>query len=143
MRYKSLTSLAFLCVSALAVVSCSSPQNYAKAVNSWEGAPAHALVQQWGHPAEVETLRNGNKQYFYHSVEEETLPKGYAPTLTSRLSPQNLNALSRPSDVVRGNRYTFVCDTTFEVNPQGRIIKTSFQGNNCVATSGIAQRRSF
>lgn len=126
----------------LLLAGCSCTKNYALAVNSWQGAPKTALIHQWGKPEQNSTLANGHELYTYRTVEHESVAKTYSP-ITGRISPQEKNALSRPSALQNTGRYTFWCETQFEINQAGMIVNTKFTGNNCVATQHNAENWAF
>lgn len=133
----------FLCWSFMScviflLVGCGTMQNYTLATNSWQGAPESTLLRDWGQPDKVTQLANGNHLDSYHQKERETFPSTYLPSQT-RISPQNTNALSRPAMRMNRGHYTYWCDTSFEVNKNGRIVNTYFRGNNCFATRKNAQ----
>lgn len=124
-----------LAVGVIGLLGCSSSENYAKALNTWHGASERALFKTWGTPQETEKLPDGNTLYTYRIAERESPPVMYVPNY-SRVSTQNGNAtlLSQPPIQRNGDRQTFWCDTQFEVNQNGMIVKSSFEGNNCVAS---------
>ncbi len=134
MQMKTVFQIGLVVSAMTGLAGCGSVQNYAKKVDVWQGRSEQELVRGWGHPAEVNTLSNGDDQYIYFSNERESMPPVYSPTMTTRLSPQENNTLSRPAAVKRDNP-SFVCETVFEINHAGTIVKTSFDGDDCVASS--------
>lgn len=127
-------------------MSCSTPQNYAKTVDTWHGAPETALLQQWGHPTDVKHIHNGNHLDVYRVVERERAVHHYAVHATgARMSPQNSQALvmSHVSPMMRSRGGVFWCETTFEVNPMRLIVNAHFTGNNCDVTQHGMKRWSY
>ncbi|PIZ04988.1 MAG: hypothetical protein COY58_01610 [Gammaproteobacteria bacterium CG_4_10_14_0_8_um_filter_38_16] len=125
------------------VIGCTT-KNYTVAVSSWQGAPARALLRQWGQPTEVKTLSKRRHLYVYRAVEPESVSKSYlASPSFGRTSPQsNLSGLSRVPRVMRQHE-AFWCETVFEANASGMIINTEFQGNNCVLSKDDIKQRAF
>ena len=146
MTIKKVVQLGLLSSAVILLAGCGTTQNYASAINSWNGAPASALVRDWGHPNHEAQLHNGNQLYTYRVVEHESfMHKTYAPAPGFvRLSPQNNNTvvLSHPSKRIGNHEETFYCETSFEIN-KGVIVDTRFHGNNCVTTRGRAHRWAF
>lgn len=140
---KRFLQLGLVSCAMIAVVGCTT-KNYAAAVDSWRGAPVHALINHWGRPDEVKTLSKGKHVYIYRTVEHESIPKAYmgSPSL-GRMSPQtDTSALSRVPRVMRHHE-NFWCETMFETNPTGMIVNTTFSGNNCVFTKDDAKHWAF
>jgi hypothetical protein len=145
MNVKKIMQLSTLVGVTVCLLGCGTSQNYATAVNSWQGAPKTALMNDWGSPAIEKTLANGNTLYMYRVVETEKFTKTYNPVVaTGRVSPQpQTNMLSHAPAVMHGQDETFWCETQFEVNKAGMIVNSSFTGNNCVASKERAQRLAF
>ena len=145
MRIKTLVQLGLLSSVIFALAGCGTSKNYALAVNSWQGAPESALTHEWGNPNVTSTLANGHKLVTYRVVEKQKFPKSYAPVVkTGRVSPQNTSGmLSHAPAIMHEQDETFWCETQFEVNHAGMIVKADFKGNNCTATGHNAQRWAF
>ena len=129
-------------LSTIVILSgCATVQNYEWAVHSWEGAPAHALLQRWGHPNQTEQLANGRQVYLYHTAARGT----YATPGTgiSGVLPARSDAAMISLRVPYGGSYAFECKTWFEVNKNGRIVHVSFRGNDCVFSEKKARARSY
>lgn len=126
-----------------ALISCATMQNYSKAVNTWHGAPEHALLGEWGPPYDVKHLPNGNHVDIYHVTEQSRSHRVYWDAVPFvRTSPQNSKALvmSHTPNVMRNRDDVFWCDTSFEVNKMSVIVNAYYVGNNCVATQSSAKR---
>ena len=143
MRIKKWIQPMVVCSSILILAACNNTRYYANAVNSWQGASAHALFHHWGAPNEITQLPHGNRMYLYRRVERETFSQTYLPA-TTRVSAQEPSALlSRPSSLRRDRVHTFWCNTWFEVNPHAVIVNTRFTGNHCATTESGAKRWSY
>lgn len=146
MKVKQIVQYGLVSCGVTLLVGCATPQNYAAAVNSWQGAPESALKREWGHPTHVHVLGNGNELLTYRVVEHEPVSKTYSPAPGFvRLSPQNNNTvvMSHPSVRMGHHEATFWCETSFEVNKRGVIVDTRYKGNNCVTTQSGTHRWSF
>ncbi|MCX7120590.1 MAG: hypothetical protein NTZ67_02255 [Gammaproteobacteria bacterium] len=143
MSINTFTRLSLLSVVVFALTGCGTEENYKMAMNSWQGAPAKALVNSWGQPEDVNQLPNGNQEYIYRTQEQETGVKVY-PQNTGRLSAQpSASLMNAPSSGVSTGNYSFSCESQFEINHQGIIINTSFSGNNCVSTKAKAKHWAY
>lgn len=146
MHKKQVIQLLLAGCASVGLMSCTSPQNYSKAVNTWNGAPESALFQQWGHPHEVKHLHNGNHLDIYRIVERTHPVRNYSHhVIGPRTSPQNSQALvmSHVPPVMLNHGALFWCDTEFEVNKFNMIVNTHFTGNNCVVTQHGVKRWAY
>ncbi|MBI4350364.1 MAG: hypothetical protein HY550_02890 [Elusimicrobia bacterium] len=107
---------------------CATTANYKKAVHSWVGAAAEALVGSWGYPARTFTAPNGNTVYEYASSESYT---------TSRFTTYQYNPQTGTgyATTYGGDTLNFHCKTYFEVNGAKKVVKASFKGNSCKANA--------
>jgi len=143
MRTNIVIRLSLLSAAVLCLTSCGTEENYKIAMNSWHGAPVTALVHSWGEPEDVDHLANGNEVYVYRVNEQASALKVY-PQNTGRLSTQPAATImhSPPSGISTGS-YSFSCETRFEINHNGMIVNTAFDGNNCVSTKDSAKRWAY
>lgn len=120
----------------LFLVSCATEQYYANAVNSWQGAPQEAVYRVWGYPNRVKTLPSGHKLLVYRSEMRGRDPVYSTPGTTSVTTGRHgrTSVTTTEGTVSGGGTYDYKCMTWFELNKRGRVVNTSFRGNNCVAT---------
>lgn len=144
MKMKTIFQCGILLSAVGALFGCGTAENYSKAVNSWNGASERVLFQTWGAPNETTQLPDGNTLYLYRSAEHESAPVMYTPTYArTSAQPGNAALLSQPPIVRNADHQTFYCDTWFEVNPDGMIVTTRFEGNNCVASKHHFRKISY
>lgn len=144
MLVKKVLRLGMITFVAAGLNACADNVHYAKAIQSWQGAPEHALYQAWGNPTSEKKMTHGNRLLTYRVVERENSQKKYSPGFgATRMSPQTNNMLSRPSPMMRHHTETFWCETSFEMNHVGVIVNTHFHGNNCLATKESSKKWSF
>lgn len=137
MRTKYFIQLGLLSTAIMAVTACGTMPNYASAVDTWHGAPAAVLKQDWGTPINTTHLKNGNELLTYRVVEhEEPVARTYANNAgLTRISPQgNEGMLSHSPKFMPKRSESFWCETQFEVNRAGIIVNSHFEGNNCIAS---------
>lgn len=125
--------------------ACAMHTNYAKAVDSWVGAPERALHFTWGNPTRVEKQSDGSQLLIYRIVERQSQSRMYLHhnEAATRITPQKSKMLSRPAAVMGHYDTAFWCETSFKVNSVGVIVGSHYDGNNCVATRSGAQRWAF
>lgn len=138
-------NLRMLCalVAAVVLAGCANEENYAVAVRSWQGATEKKLFNIWGYPNRIQRLDNGHKLLIYRTVNKGTYPTTTTPGYTSvETSGGNTTVTSTTGTTMGGGSYDFRCTTWFEVNRAGRIVNTSFRGNDCTATDSFVKSRS-
>lgn len=122
-------------LASLLLTACATQENYAAAVNSWQGADQEAVYRVWGYPNKIDTLPNGNKLLVYRDVDKGQNPVYTTPGSTSVVTNPNgtsqVNVVS--ATVSGGNTYYYECNTWFELSSKGKVLNTSFRGNNCIA----------
>ena len=133
-----------LCVVGASLLSgCATRANYSRAVVSWKGAVSSKLTDAWGYPDRIKSLVNGHKLYVYRREERGQLPVVMTPGYTSVQTRDGLTTVtSMPPTMSGGGSYDLRCNTWFEVNRRGRIVKTRFRGNNCVGTDNFVKQFS-
>jgi hypothetical protein len=129
----SFVKITLVCMSLLLLSACATTKNYQAMLNHWQGAPVKDLMQSWGYPDAGVKLPSGNTVYMY------TRQQTFIAPPTPNTTPTIINANGTPLAVttyngqfIGGQELTMTCRTWFEVNPQGVIVGTRFQGNNCV-----------
>lgn len=125
--------LSVIILSAL-LLGCATTANYQSVLNNWQGRQFQTLVACWGAPESGVRSANGNTTYLYNRHQLYTSPLPAAPTNTPFV---DVNGTPMATTAFTGNfggkttsRY---CLTWFEVNPNGIIVGSRFQGNSCVA----------
>ncbi len=112
------------------LAGCATTAKYEAALNSWVGSDANALTNSWGYPSGSFEAPNGNKVYVYQNGGSVTLPTTYQ-TNANVTSYGNTAYGSATTNVYGGQTLNFWCKTFFEVGPDNRIVRWSWQGNNC------------
>lgn len=123
-----------LCLSLLS--ACATQQYYSNAVHSWQGASQEQVYRVWGYPNQVQRLPNGHKVLVYHEEERGRNPIFSTPATTSveTKSDGTTRVYTTGGSISGGGSYDYRCTTWFEIDHKGRVVNTSFRGNNCVAT---------
>jgi len=139
MKKSSLTII--LCIIIMLTTGCATTSNYGLAVRSWNHANAKTLTRVWGYPNRMHRLPNGNILYAYHDVTFVVDPITTIPGHETIVHRNHEVVVHRSGPIVTGGgAYTLKCHTWFEVNPYGKIVNTSFRGNNCVATDAAMEK---
>ena len=119
---------------------CATSKNYALAVHSWMGASSEQLIRVWGYPDRVSRIGNRHGLYLYRTESKGAYPQFVNPGYTSVSTSKGQTLVTTmPPTVSGGGFYDLQCKTWFEINSHGRIVNTSFRGNNCVSTHDDAQ----
>ncbi len=129
--------LSFMTVAMLALTSaCATTANYQQVLANWQGQNIQDLIKMWGDPDAAIKLPSGNTTYMYTRQQLYTAP-GYPtnqpPTFLSAAGPVVSPGVNT---TFTGNQtVNLTCRTWFETNPQGIIVNSRFEGNNCVSSS--------
>lgn len=120
------------CVLFFLLGACASAANYQKQINKWQGKNIQTLISTWGKPDAGIQLPNGHKLYQYTKKTMYSIPD---PKRTP-LRTNNGNLFSH-YDEPWNTHQTIIrsCRTSFETSTDGRIIRISFKGNNCVSSN--------
>jgi hypothetical protein len=102
------------------VIGCSAVHvpDYSDTTKSWIGIPVDSLIGEWGEPTQVQPEPNGNKVYAYRVSEIRNLP-------TIR------KIIGASEYVFPGAAITEFCNTYFEADAEGIIVKSKYEGNAC------------
>jgi hypothetical protein len=126
----------FMLLCVCLVSGCATTANYQRILNNWQGAKMSDLINTWGYPDAAVRLPNGDLVYMY------TRQRFYTTPTTPMMTPTIINVSGTPmyattynGMVMGGQSYILSCRTWFEVNRQGVIVNTQFQGNNCIASN--------
>lgn len=123
------------------LAGCATSQRYQEILTSWHGADMEQIINVWGYPDREMVAPNGNKVYVYAWAKTAQLPAQYTPGTTSVTTRNgNTTVTSTPSTYLPGETIELECTTWFEVNANNIIIKSSFRGNNCIASESQAKR---
>jgi hypothetical protein len=109
---------------------CASTAKYEAVLSSWINSDITKLTDSWGYPAGSFIAPNGNKVYIYQRGGSFTMPKTYE-TKANIYEYENYVYGNATTNVYGGQTLTLWCRTYFEVDSFNRIIKWSWQGNNC------------
>lgn len=127
-----INNLYFIFFCALLLSGCATTANYQKVVNNWRGNSAQNLINCWGDPDAKVKLPNGHTDYLYIREHIANVPnQAPAPATYTNVgtTPIQGHGFSEFSGITR----KLYCHTLFEVNDQGIIVSSRFQGNNCVS----------
>jgi len=121
------------------LAACATQQYYANTVTSWNGADQEQVYQTWGYPNRIQRLPNGHRVLVYHQEERGRNPVFSTPASTSvETTPGGATRVfTTGGSISGGGTYDYKCTTWFELNRKGRVINTTFKGNNCVATKNF------
>jgi hypothetical protein len=141
--FKTFRTIILLALCTL-MLGCANQQNYAQAVNSWQGAAQNNLYRVWGYPDRIEKLPNGHNLLVYKQVERGTNPVYTNPGSTTVQTSANGQTYvnTTPATISGGGTYNYNCTTWFELDKTGTIIGTNFRGNNCVANQSFIRQYS-
>ena len=127
----------------LVLTGCATSQNYAKAVNSWRGVSVNKLTSVWGYPNRIDNLSSGRKLYIYNSIRRGNYPTQVSPGYTSvNTTGGQTYVTSVPTTYSGGGSYDYRCKTWFEIGG-GKVVNTSFRGNNCLGSDAFAVRYGY
>jgi len=125
--------------------ACATQQYYANAVTSWEGSNQEQVYHIWGYPNKIQHLPNGHKVLVYHEEDKGRNPIYSTPASTSveTKSGGQTKVVTTGSSISGGGTYDYKCTTWFEIDHKGRVVNTSFRGNNCVATKNFMMTHTY
>jgi hypothetical protein len=126
------------------ITSCATSANYTKILKTWEGAPTDALISSWGPPQSSFPLRNGGEvleyvrqgsmvvpgQTYYVPQTDYHSGSVYGPGYHRSYSGTYRTYVPRTTP---DYEVQLICITRFTINPEGRIINSHWEGNNCKA----------
>lgn len=113
---------------------CATTANYQQTLQRWQGANMQDLIHAWGYPNAGVKLPNDNTVYMYNREQLYTMPSNTTPPASIiNVGGRSMYANSFSGDFAGNRVVSRYCRTWFEVNSQGKIIRTQFQGNNCIA----------
>lgn len=127
-----------VCIAVFLFAGCATTANYQRIINNWQGARAQDLVNTWGGPDAVVKLACGHSIYLYKRECIATVSQ-MAPAPAGYVNVGNTPILGHGFSEFSGKTTRLYCHTLFEVNNQGFILSSRFQGNNCVSsrTNGL------
>lgn len=130
----------FLALFALA--ACATAEGYRQRTAHYVGAPADALLLDWGPPVDKSAMSDGRELWTYYDEEEYTTG-GYSRQVPEerivRFRNHEGEILTRTETYYRTIYEPPVyhlsrCETRFVISPRGRVETFSFDGDGCVAT---------
>lgn len=127
----------FICVATFTamLIGCLTTTSYQQSLAHWNGTNIQSLIKSWGSPDAAMKTANGNTVYMFSREQLYTVPtQQMAPgtilhTGSGSTYASSFNEFFAPG----GQTVSRYCRTWFEVNRQGIIINSRFQGSNCVA----------
>ena len=136
---KNLSKILLIALLLGLLSACATQQYYANAVHSWQGASQEEVYRVWGYPNRVQRLPNGHKVLVYHEEERGRNPIYATPATTSVETKANgaTKVYATGGSIAGDGSYDYRCTTWLEINHKGRVVNTSFRGNNCVATKNL------
>jgi hypothetical protein len=102
------------------LMSLGKTAKYEAKINSWIGADINKLIESWGYPESSFEAPNGNKVYVYSQDSSYTTPM-----------VTNVNPSTHTAYTYGGRTVQRLCNTYFEVDSTGKIIKCTWKGNYC------------
>jgi len=109
----------FIFFFALILCSCSTTANYKKTLDTWNGTHIDKLVSSWGVPQRSYELSTGG------TVIE------YIRSHSSQSGGFFMPLPGVPMAMISSTTTTLWCKTIFTVDPNGFILNSHFEGNNC------------
>lgn len=126
------------------LAACATQQYYAGAVNSWQGAKQEELYRVWGYPTRVNKLPNGHKVLVYRERQRVQEPVYSNPGTTTVIQHRRRTEVITTNPTYSGGgSYVLACTTWFEIGKHGRIVNTSYRGNDCVATKEFMMTHTY
>lgn len=124
----------FFALIALVLLSaCATTANYQQMVNQWQGKDVQHLVRVWGEPDAMTQAPNKSRVYMYKHQYLQTMPPPPGPTTNFTTVNGTPTYGSGFTGGFAGKTTVLYCRTWFEINPQGIVVGTHFQGNNCIS----------
>ena len=140
---KTRIALGFIAITLL-LTGCATQQYYAGAVNSWQGANQEEVYRVWGYPTRVNKLPNGHKVLVYQYKERVNQPVYSTPGSTTIIEGRRrTQVITQGPTYSGGGSYVMRCTTWFELGKHGRVVNTSFRGNDCVATKQFMMMHTY
>ncbi len=129
MRFAAIAMLA----AAMALAGCQTTENYQFTLDTFAGATELALIQQWGPPLRV--FESGGHRFLVYYEQQTVTNPGTAATTTTTVNGNTVVTTTTAGTAPTTTTYT--CTTTFELD-RGLVIRSRFEGNNCVASPPTA-----
>lgn len=96
---------------------------------SWKGAHIDQVIQQWGYPHEERVIA-GKRLYVWNKTRSFTMPAVSTGQATGTVVGNSVY-VSGSSTTTGGGTSLFSCTRIVEVNAQGRVVGTQWDGDNC------------
>lgn len=134
-----------ICLIMLLVSCTNSTENYyTPTVKSWRGAHLTTLLKTWGYPDKKINRQDQHTFYVYYTESNYHYPAPSSPGIGLNIGARGLPVVTTPNTNMtwnRGNK-ALVCLTIFEVLPNGKIIDTQIQGDQCYMNEKMAKKMS-
>jgi hypothetical protein len=111
-----------LIVGLLLCGGCATTAKYDAFLASWLGKNMDDYILNYGPPARVTELHNGNKLYSYRWAQFHVQPVSYSTFGDSHWAQTTATG---------GGTSQYWCETSFEVSGAGKILRYSYRGNTC------------
>lgn len=134
MRY--LMILIATTITLFSLNGCATQAKYQAKLATWEGKPIQQFIDAWGYPNNTVKLENNQTAYVYENTKiVSSPPMQTSGAIVPIRDGDRVGYIAMPGPVVGGQTYSLNCTTWVIINDNTqKIVKTSFRGNNCVAS---------
>lgn len=134
MRY----AIVLVCILVIACDTMQRPERtsegYKQILSTWLGSKSDQLVRQWGPPDSSFTYADGSSVLVYKTTRTETIGgTTYRERVEVDLPGTSEKGTVWIEKTTPIDTFHFYCNTTFEIDPQGRITSWEYEGNDCKA----------
>jgi hypothetical protein len=103
-------------------------ERYHRACQSWIGHDINELIRAWGYPQQTNEMPNGNKLVTYQKSSSMAVS---IPGTTTSTNIGNMRFQDQSPGM--NTVLTFYCNTSFEIDRNGKVIYWRAEGNSCFA----------
>ena len=125
----------FIILVCIGLAACATTAKYRIKLNQWHGRTIQEFENHWGYPNKTMKLNNHQTAYIYSNQSIQSIPATRTPSYTNVSTGPNgqVNVTQTDGAYFGGQTFSLNCTTWIITNSKGRIINTSFRGNNCVS----------
>lgn len=118
------------------LTGCATQAKYQAKLATWEGKPIQQFMDTWGYPNNTVKLDDNQTAYVYENTKiVSSPPMQTAGAIIPIRDGDQVGYIATPGPMIGGQTYSLNCTTWVIVNNDTQdIVKTSFRGNNCVAS---------